>query len=69
MSAPVKASMPQEVALDGGYQIQVTALDATTGDVVAGVNVSAVLITARNVGGAAPSTLEAGPFVLIPGPV
>jgi hypothetical protein len=39
MSAPLVASMPQELDLDSGYTLRVTALDAATGAVVAGVNV------------------------------
>lgn len=65
MSAPSDASMPQNLDLGQGYSLRVTALDATTGNLVAGVKVGQVVITATNVQG---GDIQSGPFLLVPGP-
>lgn len=36
------------ITVDGGYSIRLTALDATTGNTVAGVNVSTAFVLATN---------------------
>jgi hypothetical protein len=41
MPAPLKAGIPPDLDLDGGYTISFTALSPTTGALVAGVVVSA----------------------------
>lgn len=45
MAAHLQASMPQLLDLGAGYTLRVTALDATTGNVVAGVKIGTVTIT------------------------
>lgn len=65
MSQPLEASLPQNLDLGQGYTLRVTALDATTGNLVAGVKVGQVVITATNVLG---GNIESGPFLLVPGP-
>src|SRR5947209_7452051 len=44
----LKTGMPPEHDLSGGYTIRVDAIDPTTGATVSGINVSNVIITARN---------------------
>lgn len=68
MAAPVKTGFPDGVDLDTGYTIRFTALDPTSGAVVAGVTVSSATILAQSVGGGALEGLQVGPFMLVPGP-
>jgi hypothetical protein len=68
VAAPLLAPLPRDLDLDAGYLLRVTALDATTGAVVAGVVVSDVVIMAANLSGGAPTDLETGDWVLVPGP-
>lgn len=49
MAAPMKAGIPPDVDIKDGYVIQFTALDAATGAVVAGVNVSEASLLVVNV--------------------
>lgn len=67
MAAPVKTSLPPGLTLADGWTIRVTALDATTGNVVAGVVVTGVMIQARSLTGEN-DALESGDFKLVPGP-
>jgi hypothetical protein len=48
MAAPVLAPMPDGLVLGSGYTLRVTALDPTTGNLVAGVNVGLEVITATS---------------------
>jgi hypothetical protein len=57
MPAPLKAGIPPDLDLDGGYTISFTALSPTTGALVAGVVVSAASLLVDNVGG---GTLDSG---------
>lgn len=57
MAAPMKAGIPPGMDLTDGYIIQFTALDAATGTVVTGVNVSNASLLVDNLGG---GDLEAG---------
>ena len=69
MPQPLIADLPQLLDLDSGYTLRITALDAATGNQVAGVQVSKVIIMAANLGD--PGTagdLEHGDWVLVPGP-
>lgn len=68
MSAPLELPMPQNFDLDDTYQIRVTALDATTGAVVAGVNVGEVTFMVDNLSGGDLASGTFGPFMLVPGP-
>lgn len=66
MAAKVNVSMPQDLDLDAGWTLQVTAVDSS-GSTVSGVNVSNLSITADAPLGNV-SSLEVGPFMLVPGP-
>lgn len=68
MSAPpLVAGLPPDLDIDGGYTLRFDAVDPTTGATVSGVVVSAVAIGAADLAGAA-TTLDSGPFMLVPGP-
>lgn len=68
MSAPLELPLPPNLELDESFQIRVTALDATTGSVVAGVNVGSVTLIVDNIGGGDLTSGTFGPFMLVPGP-
>jgi hypothetical protein len=65
MAQPLIVPLPPGLDLGGGTEIRVTALDPTTGNTVAGVNVSNVTLEVDEIGGA---SLEYGPFMLVTGP-
>lgn len=65
MARPLTVSLPPNLELWGGCLIRVTALDAATGDEVAGVAISNVTLEVDNTGG---TDLTAGPFMLVAGP-
>lgn len=67
MAAPVLAPMPDGLILGSGYTLRVTALDAATGDLVAGVNVGLEVITGTPSAGAG-GDFATGPYMLVPGP-
>lgn len=62
---PYIAPMPPFLDLGAGYQLQVNAVDPTTGDQVTGVVISNFSIIVDNVAG---GDLNVGPFMLVPGP-
>jgi hypothetical protein len=68
MSAPLELPMPPDYDLDDTYQIRVTAIDAATGAVVAGVNVGNVTLMVDNLSGGDLASGTFGPFMLVPGP-
>lgn len=68
MAAPMIAPLPPGIVLSGDYTVRFTALDPTTGATVSGVTVSGATIQLDNPSGAAPAALQAGPFMLVPGP-
>lgn len=45
MAAPLLAPMPEMLVVQSGYTVRVTAVDPTTGALVAGVNVGMEVIT------------------------
>lgn len=51
MAQPLIGGITPDLALDSDYQIQFTALDASTGAVVTSVNISNASILVRNVKG------------------
>lgn len=55
--------MPENVDVNGAWTIRVTALDPTTGALVAGVNVGTVAIEAESLG---TGSLDFGSFVQAP---
>ena len=69
MSAPVQAAMPSNLDLQDGYSLRVTALDPSTGALVAGVKIGLVVFTADNTGGVI-SGGGGGPgqWLIVPGP-
>lgn len=58
MAAPVLAPMPDGLNLGSGYTLRVTALDPTTGNLVAGVNVGLEVITGTSADAGAFPTLD-----------
>jgi hypothetical protein len=62
---PYIAPLPPDLDLGPGFEIQVNAVDPTTGDQITGVVVSEFSIIATNVSG---GDLAYGPFMLVPGP-
>jgi hypothetical protein len=60
--------MPDGLLLGSGYTLRVTALDATTGNLVANVNVGLEVITGTETGNADGSAFTTGPYMLVPGP-
>ena len=51
MAKPLELPLTPDLELDDAFQIRVTALDATTGNVVAGVKVGAVTLIVDNLAG------------------
>lgn len=68
MSAPVDVSMPANLDLGQGYSLRITALDPSTGNLVGGVKVGQVVITATNIVGGDLTSGGFFPFALISGP-
>lgn len=64
MPQKIDVSMPQDLDLDQGWTLRVTAVDST-GATVSAVKAGAVAITAEALG---VGTLNFGPFLLVPGP-
>lgn len=63
MAQKLTASLPDGLDLDQSYSVLFTAIDATTGDLIAGVNVSNASLIVHNVSG---GNLESGPFTVVP---
>ncbi len=68
MAVPLNAPMPDNLDLGPGFILRVTALSTTDGSVVSGVNVSNFSVELNNDGSVDLSTLEVGPYMLVPGP-
>lgn len=68
MSLPVKTGLPDNMSIGPGYTIRFTAVDPTTGAVVAGVTISDASIFCTAQGSAGAGALDSGPFMLVPGP-
>lgn len=69
MAAPLKTSMPPDVIIDSGYMLRIAALDSTTGNAVANVNISNMVIEVETIAGELPGeTFVLGPFMFVPGP-
>lgn len=69
MAAPVLAPMPENLDLQAGYTLRVVALDPSTGNQVANVNIGQTVITATNISPAAAGTFAFGDWALVPGPM
>jgi hypothetical protein len=65
MPQPLTLPLPPNIDLWDSCIIRVTAISATTGAVVPGVNVTEVSLDVTQVGGA---PLNSGPYMLVPGP-
>lgn len=68
MAQKLEAGMPDGLDLDESYTIRFSALDPSTGAAVSGVVISLAQIHAAEVSGNAAPDLNAGPFMLVPGP-
>ena len=68
MAEPLTAALAPGRDLGGGYTVQVVALDATTGAVLTGLQVTDAVLVVDNIGGTDLSDLTVGPFMLVPGP-
>lgn len=68
MAQPFDVALPPDLLLAGGYKVRVTAIDPTTGNTVAGVNVSNVTLQVEDLGGVGADALQSGPFMLVMGP-
>jgi hypothetical protein len=65
MAKPLTVALPPNLELSDGYVIRVTALDAATGNEVAGVKVSDIAFEIENRGA---GSLDFGSFLLVAGP-
>lgn len=65
MTVPHVAGLPPGLVLADGCTINFQALDPTTGDPVAGVQIEDALLTLENLGSV---ELASGDFKLVPGP-
>lgn len=68
MSQPLELPLTPDLDLDDTYMLRVTALDPTTGSVMAGVTVEAVSLIVDNLAGGDLASGTFGPFMLVPGP-
>jgi hypothetical protein len=68
MAQPLIASMPQDLDLSQGCTLRFDAVDPTTGARVTGVVITNGSIWANSVGADTGTTLDSGPFMLVPGP-
>ena len=68
MAAPLLSALPPNLNLWAGCVVRVTAIDPTTGNTVAGVNVSDVSLEVTNLTGGPNEALVSGPFMFVPGP-
>ncbi len=68
MSVPLIAALPGDMDLPDGYIVTWAAIDPTTGADVAGVKVSGVSMFGTLLGTGDNSTVNFGPFMLVPGP-
>lgn len=66
MAQALTIAMPPYLDLPGGYTLRFTAISATDGSTVSGVNISNASILA--VASGPLEKLNIGPFMLVPGP-
>ena len=66
MAQPLTLPLPPDLILWDGCKVRVTALDPTTGNTVAGVNVSTVALEVELLSGS-DDALNFGPFMFVPG--
>lgn len=66
-AAIIDAPMPEYLDIGSGYTIRVTAVDPATGSTLSTVNIGTVVFTTDQIAGS-PEGLQAGPFMLVPGP-
>ena len=68
MARKIDIAMPDDLNMQAGYSLRVTAIDATTGALVTGVNIGQVVITADGGTISGSGGLEYGQWFLVPGP-
>lgn len=68
MAAPLLAPMPEALDLGPKYTLRVVALDPSTGNTVANVNIGTTVLTATNIGTAPADSFTQGDWFLVPGP-
>ena len=68
MAQPLTIALPPDHILTGAYTVRLTAISATTGAVVSGVNVKNVTMQVEDLGGSGGAALASGPFMFVPGP-
>lgn len=66
MAAPQNAALPPDLELTGDYTIRLTAIDATTGNLVTGVVVSSASYQVNPQGTTTPADLTSGPYLYVP---
>lgn len=66
MAAPQNAALPPDLELTGDYTIRLTAIDATTGNLVTGVIVSSASYQVSPQGTTTPADLTSGPYLYVP---
>lgn len=67
-NALLTAPMPEGLDVKSGYGLRVTAVSAATGDLVPGVSIGQVVLTATPVGAGDVTQVETGNWFLVPGP-
>lgn len=68
MALKLDISMPSDITLQSTYSIRVTALDASTGALVSGVNIGKTVLTVDSGSVIESGDLSSGDFRLIAGP-
>lgn len=68
MAQKLTASMPEALVLDHDYQVRFTAVDASSGALLTSVKVENASLLVENLTDSPSAALEAGPFMLVPGP-
>lgn len=68
MPKPLTTGMPPSLVLYGGYTLELAALDPTTGNAVANVKVSKVVVELDLGADTTPADVAVGPYMLVPGP-
>lgn len=71
MAQKINVQLPEDVVIGDGWTLEWDAVDPVTGNSVAGIVISAAVVTAadESVGNAGGGDLGAvGPYMLVPGP-
>ena len=68
MAQPLTVAFPPNLVLTDGWKVTITAVDATTGNLVTGVRINEALIQIEVLEGPGGASLNSGPFMFVPGP-